>query len=350
MATVIERRNGLQEFADAALKGVQAGQQYRSNEQQQQLTANQLAEQDRTQRMRTSLAAIAPEDYAGQAGVFQQYGDPTQAAAALERGRSAADQNAAAALEAGDIPAFTKFSNELGLFSAPHTFVGAKGGKLMFDVQTQDTKTGQLVPKRYQLGNEGLLRALVAATAGPKDAAALGQREREITALRGLGGGSGGAGAGDRWEIAYLGDRTGKGQATPMQIQRTAQGIFGYDDKTGKTRRLTNAEVALLRPNAGGTAPTDPTRAGLLESLKGHPVEGYEQLQAYDESVAMQKLREEFANNVASTTRPNAVIKALNDVAQVQDPKQRQMLLGVLGITAKDLQDAKAYGGPALAR
>jgi hypothetical protein len=244
----LKRRDGLREFADSVMQGAQAGQQYATNTLRQQGMKNELAEYDRQQQIRSGLAAIDPTDLEGQAKVLQGHGENERASALIERQRNTFRDQAWQAVQAGDLPTATELANKV--YGTNYKFGGLSADKQSISLETLDPKTGAF-RKVKPIPTSDFIAGLLGREKGADYAQKERAQSQSAALMRAMYGG--GAGAKDRWEIAYLGDRTGKGQATPMQIQRTGQGIFGYDDATGKTRRLTNAEVALLRPDPGGT-------------------------------------------------------------------------------------------------
>lgn len=267
MAIYINQESGLEKFANAALKGVQAGQQYRSNALQHQTQQNQLNEYDRTQQRRGALSRVAPGDYKGIAAAEMQFGEAGAANEALEKAKAQKTEQAYLALQAQDYDTATKLANEI--HGTSYTFAGLTPDKQGLLFSAPDPKDPTRVRKVKPIPTSDFIAGLL----GVKEGAKYGQAERQMqNAGRNAALLAGAARGGDKWEIAYLGDKAGKGQAMPMQIQRTSQGIFGYDDKTGKTRRLTNAEVALLRPESqAGAAPGGEAEQLFFSGLKPDP-------------------------------------------------------------------------------
>lgn len=341
---------GADKFAAALMQGLQTGQQMRGAALQQQLTQNQLDEYGRTQALRRDLGAVAPEDYAGQARVYQQAGDTAQAGAALERDRTIKErmrkERAMAGLQAafmGDSAKAVEILNEIHGKAYP---IENAGGKLSLQVPTGKVDAqGNQILKRRPLQNSEIFKALAAA-GGPEllQVLSLDQKDREMEQNRAaikLAYGRGGANGDYKLEA-----ETDKG----VPIYRLGDQQYVPNPQTGKLVPYTGGAYDRIRylGREAQQASADPVRDRIVDSIKSDPENGYAMLQQYDQNKAREQLAAEF-HSVAAVNRPTAIANAMRDINAVRDPKARQALISFLGITPQEIQKAAPYG-PALMR
>ncbi len=318
MATVIERRNGLQEFADAATKGALAGQQMQSTALQQSMTGNQLAEYDRTQQRRAALSRVTPGDYKGIAAAEMEFGETGAASDALTKHRQTALDKAFQALQAQDLAAATQFANEA--HGTNYTFAGLTPDKKSILLAAPDPSTPGRVRKLQPLPTSDFIAGLL----GPEKGAAYLQKEREMQNASRNTAALSAAYRNNKDELVGLSPKNDSpvykfGHGPQARLYTIGEGgrFTPYDERTmGRIKGLWNQKDA---------PPADPTRAAFVESIKRDPEVGYPMLQQYDmKQAALAKVAENRAKP------PNVQAQELGQAAatlQNATPQARRQML-----------------------
>lgn len=341
-------------IAAGILRGLESGQQFISNQQQQDMRDKQMDELERAEQKRAAMSAIDMSErgtaLAGMQRVAQQYGSPEEYLKYSDIARGDAEtakkQKAltfAGALESGDFATANSLAPEFGLKG---TIAGFNPKTNSYRMHVSDPKN----PGKYTAADvsydkiqRGLWMSLggVDAMKGLQELnfkrEGLALEREKLGALRTSGGGQG--------NDYKLEAETDLG----IPVYRLGKQQFVPDPRTGSlvpyTERGGYGRIRYLGQRGGAAIAEDPIEKAMIKSIESEPdrvanVEAYRIDKAQKAELA--NFKREFEQEKAGGGYHVAVTNAVRKVErEVRDPAQRLMLLQSLGIPEADIKKAQ---------